>query len=291
MTAEKEKQIIRLVEKQMPGVEIRVIETVKNNSQVKRGFCVREADSSRGIIVYQDVIADDCGESCTEEEAAAYICRKTAEERTVSFDHEAIKDWERAKHTVYKKVVNYDRNSCRLQELVHRRYLDLAEVYCLRIEIPGRGWGSMDIPVSLMEIWEVSEEELEEQAVSALYCDGYSVESLETVLEKTGCPVNETMDSGLHLILNRRKEFGAAVLTEPGLMKELMQKIGEDCYILPSSTHELLAIPCSRQDDPEELRMTVKAVNGTIVSPEEFLSDSIYCCHMDTGEVELCCGR
>ena len=35
----------------------------------------------------------------------------------------------------------------------------------------------------------------------------------------------------------------------------------------------------------------LRGVNRDVVSLEDFLSDSVYFCHMDTGEVELCSDR
>ncbi len=96
----------------------------------------------------------------------------------------------------------------------------------------------------------------------------------------------------MYLIVNRRKEYGAGILSSRGQMKKFMEQIGEACYILPCSLHELIVVSESQGRDAKILQELVREVNrSAVVSPEEFLSDSVYFCHMDTGEVELCSDR
>lgn len=59
-----------------------------------------------------------------------------------------------------------------------------------------------------------------------------------------------------------------------------------DFYILPSSIHELLAVPVSTAEI-EELRQMVKEVNDNEVAPEEILGYEVYRYNRETGEVEV----
>ena len=121
--------------------------------------------------------------------------------------------------------------------------------------------------------------------------DGYHLVPMQEVLKglylsgKSGIP-----DLELYLILNSREELGAGIMTRQECMKDFMQQIGTDCYVLPSSIHELLVCPCGKGMKEKELKQMVEKVNQVAVQPEEFLSDNVYVCHMDTGEVELCSG-
>ena len=206
-------------------------------------------------------------------------------------DEDDIRNWEKVKNIVYKKVVNYERNRSRLHTIVHRKYLDLAEVYYVRIRVPGDGWGTAEVSEQLLEEWGIPKEELEKQADANMDLDGYCVKPVGEVLQDT-TPAAGCCNPVFYVIQNKKSELGAAAMTRPGLMKDFMEQIGTDCYILPSSLHELLAVPTSQETNAEELQVLVREVNQTpAVRPEDFLSDHVYYCHMDSGEVELCMGH
>ena len=287
----KEQAVIRLAEEWMPGISVEPVKINKNNGYEKKGFRFREKDSFTGIAVYREDMEAVCGENCTAEEAAAYICSVAERELQTAPDMEEIRDWGKAGHRVYRKIVNYERNSSRLPLLVHRRYLDLAEVYYLKVRIPGKVRGAMEIPVKLLEEWGISEEELSRRADANMDADGYHMVPIREVLKEL-LPSGESgiPDPGMYVILNSRKELGAGIMTRREYMKDFMRQIGADCYIIPSSIHELMACPCGKDMRVEDLQQMVAEVSQTAVPPEEFLSDQVYFCHMDTGEVELCCG-
>lgn len=73
--------------------------------------------------------------------------------------------------------------------------------------------------------------------------------------------------------------FGANImymaLQQKDSLLDDVNDLAGDFYIIPSSVHELLLIP---QDfgDPSDLIELVKNINATEVSPEDFLSNSIY---------------
>jgi hypothetical protein len=52
--------------------------------------------------------------------------------------------------------------------------------------------------------------------------------------------------------------------------------IGEEYYVLPSSVHEVLAVPVSQCDHVEGLAYNVRAINAGIVSKDDYLSDNVF---------------
>ena len=298
----KEQLIVRMVEEKMPYVTVGIVEADKNNGYKRTGFQFCKKGSPSGIILYPESMEAACGEGYTAEEAADYLCSVAEKELQVVSGFEKIREWETVRCRVYKKVVNYERNSSRLPSLVHRRYLDLAEVCYFRVRIPGKDWGVAEVSVKMLEEWGITEEKLFEQANANMDAEEYRVRTMREVmreiileeefpqggLSEGECPETDFQDGGVYLILNSRKEFGAGIMTRPGRMKEFMQQIGTDCYILPCSVHELLAYPCGQDAGAEELQKMVWEANREAVSPEEFLSDHVYFCHMDSGEVDLC---
>ena len=52
--------------------------------------------------------------------------------------------------------------------------------------------------------------------------------------------------------------------------------MGEDYYVLPSSRHEILAVPVSRAPELPDLKDLVHMVNQTEVQERDWLSDDVY---------------
>lgn len=277
-----EQEMIRLVQEKMPDIHIDPIEVEKNNGRLKKAYQVYGEDDFKRMVVYQESVIKACGPSCSAREAADYLCQVIEEEKPVLLHQEAICDWEKIKSGVYRKIVNYEKNADRLPFYVHRRFLDLAELCYVRVEVNEKGWGSAEVTLKLLETWGIEPEELERQAERNLEAEGYEILPVEEILPGMSCC------SGLYLIQNQRRELGAAVMTRPGRMKALLEKLGSSVYVFPSSIHELLVLPDDGNQDVKDLRELVREVNRTAVTPEEFLSDQVYYCHLETGEIELC---
>ena len=66
-----------------------------------------------------------------------------------------------------------------------------------------------------------------------------------------------------------------------------MEMVGEilqrDYYILPSSVHEVVILPYSREISKREMDDMVKDINETQVAEEEVLSDHVYLYERSTG--------
>ena len=223
---------------------------------------------------------------------SGYICSKAEEELDVRIDHENLFKWETARSMIHKKLINYKKNAVRLDKVAHRRYLDLAEVYYMYIRITEKGWGMAEISSEHLEDWGIGMDELEAAASSHITLDQYRLQPLEDILkdmlEGMECPM-DTAEACAYVLWSNSDRFAAAAMTEPGLMKQFMERIGSDCYILPSSVYELIVVPYRKEADVDLLHEMVQEVNQDAVIPEDFLSDSVYYCHADSGKVELCC--
>ena len=65
------------------------------------------------------------------------------------------------------------------------------------------------------------------------------------------------------------------MIADSAFMERLHNEIG-NFYILPSSIHEIIAVPASGGFEIAMLYSMVKEVNSTAVSEEDFLSDIVY---------------
>lgn len=77
------------------------------------------------------------------------------------------------------------------------------------------------------------------------------------------------------IITNNKGVSGAVNMIFEKNLHELSKGMGDDLYILPSSIHEVIAVPAS-MGDPEELAEMVLQVNTDVVDVSERLSNQVY---------------
>lgn len=110
--------------------------------------------------------------------------------------------------------------------------------------------------------------------------NAYSIRPMRNVLEafcEASVPFPEVEDTAIPMLVltNRASFYGAAAIMDPEIRQEL-GKFGS-VYLLPSSVHELLAVPVSAAA-PEDLVTMVRQINSddSIVRPEDVLSDHVF---------------
>ena len=88
------------------------------------------------------------------------------------------------------------------------------------------------------------------------------------------------LDNGeieMSILTNHSRLQGAAGMLHKEIIKQYMKETKADkVWIIPSSIHETLLIPCDLMPDMEYVKNMVKEVNATQVQPEEILSDNVY---------------
>ena len=92
----------------------------------------------------------------------------------------------------------------------------------------------------------------------------------------------------MFILSNKRKLNGAAQICNTRAMKEIARCFFDDFWILPSSVHEVILIPC-RWSVPqtENFAEIVRYVNHTQVLPQDVLSYHVYRYHIQTGEMTI----
>ena len=92
-----------------------------------------------------------------------------------------------------------------------------------------------------------------------------------TIEESIGIPCGD--DTGLLVITNKYGYCGAGVITIPDIFRSISN---EDMYILPSSIHEVLALPDNGNSGVAFLQEMVSEINQGVVEKDERLTDSVY---------------
>lgn len=114
------------------------------------------------------------------------------------------------------------------------------------------------------------------------------IENLETMLSKRddGIPGTEGVPAQdilpIIVVTNEEAYFGSAAFFYPGVMDQIGHMLKGDYYILPSSLHEMLAVPDCLRDSYMELKELVRNINDSSVQPKDRLTDNVY--HYDVAD-------
>ena len=83
-------------------------------------------------------------------------------------------------------------------------------------------------------------------------------------------------DMKMYVLTNPDQKLGSGLIVHDKVLRHILDTIGEDIYVLPSSTHELIIIPSSVVDDESYLPRMVHEINQNEVEPKDRLSDDAY---------------
>lgn len=93
---------------------------------------------------------------------------------------------------------------------------------------------------------------------------------------------------GMPILKLRERNFGAGTIYCSSILSDFCQKHScAGCYILPSSIHEVIVIPCEKFDseDFKQMNNMVREVNASTVDEEEQLSQHAYYYNNEIGLV------
>ena len=254
-------------------------ENIMKNTGVELQAIIISADGDRvSPTVYVDkYITDILMGKRTVTDAAEEIFKTYLENKKVNFgvDISKLISKEFILDHVEFQLVNAASNKDYLQKAPNKKIMDLAALYKVKFKNC-----SYLLTCEKMAIAGISVDELEKAAVRNTEKVGFIKKTMAQVMaEDLDMPEEDVaeMEEGpqLYVLTNKRKVNGANILLFKGELAEFAEMIGDDFFILPSSIHEVLAVPAS-QVDYKELKHMVKDVNDTQVAPNEILGYEVY---------------
>lgn len=129
--------------------------------------------------------------------------------------------------------------------------------------------------------WHPSISEVEGKEQIAKLYKSFGMPIIKNMMEAANYA--ETLDRAM---TQAQRLHGANIMLYKEYLEIAAEKMNGDFYILPSSIHELLAVPVSTAEI-EKLRQMVKEANDNEVAPEEILGYEVYRYNRETGEVEV----
>ncbi len=196
-----------------------------------------------------------------------------------------LHEYSNIKDKLVFKLINFEKNEKILEEIPHKRFLDLAIVFYILLNEDEHGVASVVVNQEQCKLWGVSLDKLlcdalhnaerllpaNIQPMSKLIeeiCEVQDIEELEMISELS----EETM----YVVTNRNTNLGAACLLYPSVLGELNNLLKEDFYVLPSSIHEVIVMPKRFDVGRDSLDEMIQQINDEHLSEEDVLSDHAY---------------
>lgn len=266
-------------------VENRGYVTDIKNTPKGRGFMIGKPDINVSPVLYYERMSI---EDWSDEEAADYLI-KIAEKnmKNENIDTSLFTDWNFAKDRLHLCACSVGTQA---NDIVVDRFYDIDKYVRVLVDLPDNNdsMASVAINYAMLEQYGISADELFEQALKCSHGQ-YVINDMKDVLEQMLSEVPSDLngiDSRMIVLTTKNKIHGASAIFDNQILSQLAQNLGnKDFYILPSSIHEIIAVPVSDDVNAQYLRSMVKEVNNNEVSKEERLSYSVFYYDVDADKV------
>ena len=282
-------------------VEVKLSKVQKVNGISLDGISIMEKDKSTNICptIYLNGYFSDYERGRTLESIVDTIIEVNEEHQvSESFDIKDFLDFNIVKENVLCKVINTEWNKELLEDVPHVELLDMSIIFVVGLEKMPDGY--ITIRNEHLKMWGISLDELKEVAMQNIKKEQYHITDMLSVLmgfgkdlDVDGCLLEDfeaaNADSMMYVLTNEKKMYGATILARPEFLEKMATIVGGDIFILPSSVHELIALPAWDTSDEriQELRNMIEEVNSTQVSREERLSNNLYLYKRATKELTI----
>lgn len=259
----------------MPGeyksMTLVTVKSMKTNEEMD-GIYIKEIEEQKGRVptlyinsMYRNYLNEDKNFEKEMKKAAEFmveLIENIPEFKKPTFGAEAHEN-------IIFYLVNAKQNEKMLEQMPHRRFLDLAIVYKLRVDENA----TTIIHNRIAKLLDLSEEELYEIALKN------TQEKMQSCVFMIG--------PNLLVMTNKDSFLGAATMLYEGALQEVAENINSDLYVLPSSIHEIILYPADGSMTPEELAEMVRTINEENVDMQERLSNQVYKYSREKGQLEF----
>lgn len=269
--------------------DITVMDVLKNIGIRKTGICIRKAEDMAAPVIYLDDVVKPDMEVGEIADRVLSVYEENSNPANGLQGNLLSKD--HILGNVEYSLLNGKRNASLAEEAPHRKILDLMMFYRCSI---GEGiFGARAtflVSNEMADSFGISAAELEEAARKNSLQQDVKCMKLSDFLAKSGVGVRaqDCCGPSMYVITNGQRFGGAWTLTHKGLLAGLARGFNSDLILLPSSIHEIIAVPASDlAGDMWFLRKMVQTINVAYVKPDEVLSDSVYRYSRETSEIAI----
>lgn len=266
-------EIVKMITDRGYKAEIREVD---KDGAVREAIAILEPNKTLAPVIYLDTFDFSRFESL---EAIVDEFIRITEENSLDeeFDMSIIYDWEKVKSNLYL-CLGY---RCNFNGAIFTKPFLSDIVQYIRIKMDNvlgtEGLvATMIVTREMAQHWQESCPDANDifAIATANVQNSYVIEDL---WESMGVKPEEDVPSEMLILSNQDRHYGAGVLTCTELLNQASDKLGgKDFYILPSSTHEVLAVRLRDEVNAEKLRGLVQSVNDNELAQKEKLSYSVY---------------
>lgn len=269
----------KVMEEAGPGAEVTLHKIRKNNGVQMDAMTVLMPGETIGPAVYIRDFFQKYKNGGTIKDLAKILlqtCRTQQMYQTLPA--EMLREFDNIRHRIQYRLVNFELNRDFLKDVPYSRVLDLACIYYYDLTCPNLEKGTIVIKNRDLEIWNVSQFEIQRIAEqnTPLLQKPVILPMWKVLDHEEDLFREEDTDVPMYVLSNEEKIFGASCLLYPDVLLPLAEKLQADLFILPSSIHELILTPDRGYLSRTDLEDTVREINRTQVEPYEVLSDHVY---------------
>ncbi len=280
--------------------DIRIQEVPKNNGYVAKGVAFLQKGEEHFIAptihlesYYERYLKSGLSVVCAAREIFDCAIACAAQSPLISSLVGNLADFENVRNKIFYRLVDKEGNRELLKNVPFVPYCDLAIVFYLYVGEETSGHFITQITNEHMELYKTDVDtlynlakentprifppeiktmnEVLKQLMKSHMKSDYDEAFADEFLGEIG-----RASLGMYVLTNQAGINGAAVILYDGLLKGFAEKVESDLIILPSSCHEVIAIPYRAAMDVIELENMVRHVNGTEVPVVDVLSDGVY---------------
>lgn len=271
------------------NAEISFKEVCKNNEQLT-GIIVKLPDIQAVPVIYINEFYNDFINGKDMEDIFNEIAENIQEAyRQAPYNMDFnINDYA---DNISMSLVNAKNNREMIANMPHRMVNDLAVIYRVNLPDIDGTKASAAVTYEIMKyLGYETREQLEEQAVKYMKeNDPPVVKTMREMLIEMDPAfadfLPEEAENPMYVITNRSKCNGAISVLDKETMDSLVDLIGSELTIFPSSVNEMIAVPKDMVEGKEALNL-VKQVNETAVEDKDKLADSVYSYSKEKGFVQ-----
>lgn len=264
---------------QFKNLEVRRADVDKLQGQSYHGLVLKDPSGPVGVSVNLDNYFHrlEEGQSMNDVLTEAYSDILQMDLTPPVPDLEMLKDYDMMKQHLILQLVPMEGNEEMLGKVPHRQFLDMAAVCRFLLPREGNGEASILVTHENLKAYGISEETvLSDAQYYSREHHPLTVKNIVDVLFGPGGHEEEGGKNMLWVVSNDCGRYGASAVTYPEALCEIGDRIGADYYLVPSSVHEMLAVPDGTGVDAAGLDAMVHSVNMTEVSEEDRLTNHSY---------------
>jgi hypothetical protein len=283
------------------GMEISIVNKMRNNGILEKCIKVDIPGCNMSPAIGTLSLYEHYREFDNVVEMAQGLSEKIITDRNRKIDTMSVLSKENILNSTYLMVINAKSNQKLLSDTPHYFIAEgeLAVILRLNINITDKS-GFIIIKNDLLPKLQMTGEEILQVAkINTSEQNLFEINSLLSVTMQAMTDNGEDIADDFSefftestpktfVITTKNKKLGACCLACPEVIGTAINKMGIDCYILPSSIHEVILIEKKGDfNEIEELRDMVKQVNRQSIPANEILSDQVFQYNAKTKKIEI----